>query len=112
MSAEEVGHVLVGFVGFGEADVVPEGVGEGFEDDEVGVDAVAEEGSVKDGGAAEQEVAAAGDEEGGSEAVEVGVEGGEDGVAGAGGADVFGVVVAGVGWIEVTGEAVEGVHGL
>lgn len=97
MGGEEVGHVGVGLAGLGEADVVPEGVGEGFEDDKVGVDAVAEEGAVEDSGSAEQEVAAAGDEKGGRKAVEVGVEGREHGVAGAGGADVLSVVAGGIG---------------
>ena len=32
MVVEEGGHELVGFFGFGEGGVVPEGVGEGFED--------------------------------------------------------------------------------
>ena len=112
MGAEEGGHVGVGFAGFGESYVVPEGVGEGFEDDEAGVYALAEEGAVKDGGAAEQEIAGAGDEEGGWETVQIGEDGGEDGIVWVGGADVLGVEgLAGCGWGEVAGEAVEGVHG-
>ncbi len=88
---EEVGHVDVGLFGLGEADVVPESVGESFEDDELGVVAVLEEGAVEDGGAAEEEVAGAGDEESWGHAVEIGVEGREDGVFGIGRAEVLGV---------------------
>ncbi len=112
VGGEEGCHVGVGFAGFGEGYVIPEGVGKGFEDDEAGVDVVAEKGAVEDGGAAEQQVAGAGEEEGGWEAVEVGKDGGEYGVSGVGGADVFGVLgAARRGWGEVAGEAVEGVHG-
>jgi hypothetical protein len=81
---EEVGHDVAGFDGFGESGVVPEGVGKGVEDDEAGVDAGAEIGTVEVGGAAEQGVAFAGDEEGGREAVQVSVDGGEDRVFGVG----------------------------
>ncbi len=34
---EKIGHEVQGFGGFGELEVVPEGVGQGFEDDELGV---------------------------------------------------------------------------
>jgi hypothetical protein len=54
---EEVGHEVVGFDGFGEGGVIPEGVGEGVEDDEVRVHAGAEVGAVEVGGAAEEGVA-------------------------------------------------------
>ena len=112
MGAEEGSHVGVGLAGFGEAYVVPEGMGEGFKDDEASVDAVAEKGAVKDGGAAEQKIAGAGDEEGGRKAVEVGEDGREDGIARIGGADVLKVGLAGRGWSEIAGETVEGVHGM
>ena len=92
---EEIGHVGVGFFGFGEADVVPEGVRERLEDDESGIVSAAKEGALKDGSAAEQEVAGAGDEERGGHAVEVGVEGREDGIFGVGGAGVLSGRVAG-----------------
>lgn len=112
MGTEEGGHVGVGFAGLGEAHVVPEGVREGFEHDQAGVDAVPEKGAVEEGSAAEQEVAGAGEEEGGWEAVEIGEDGGEHGVAGVRGADVLGVEgLAGLGWGEITGEAAESVHG-
>ena len=72
---EEAGHEVEGFGGFGELEVVPEGVGEGVEDDEAGVNVGAEKGAVKVGSVGEEEVARAGDEEGGRHAFEVGEDG-------------------------------------
>lgn len=108
---EEVGHVAVGFFGLGEADVIPEGVGKGFEDDEAGVVSTAEEGAMQDAGPAEENVATAGDEQGWGHAVEVGVEGRENGVFGVGGASVLGAARLGAGYRDAAGEAAEGVEG-
>ena len=57
MLEHEVGHDVVGFDGFGKGRVVPEGVGQGVEDDEMGIDAGVEVGAVEVGGAAEEQVA-------------------------------------------------------
>lgn len=108
---EEGGHVGVGFAGFRQADVVPEGVRQGLVDDEAGVHLVVQEGAVEDGGATEQQVAGAGEEEGGREAVKIGEDRGEDGIARIGGADVLRIKRLRRERIEVAREAVEGVHG-
>jgi len=86
-------------------------VGETFEDDEAGVVSAAKEGAVKDAGAAEEDVAAAGDEESGRHAVEVGVEGREDCIFGVCGAGVLGAAGLGASDGKAAGEAAEGVHG-
>ena len=52
LTGEEVCHIAVGLFCFWKADVVPEGVREAFEDYELGVVAAADEGAVKNGGAA------------------------------------------------------------
>lgn len=108
---EELGHVGIGLFGFGEAYVIPEGVGEAFEDDELGVVAAAEKGPVEDGCTAEEEVAAAGDEEGWRHVVEIGVEGRKDGVFGVGGAEVFGIERPLRDDGKGAGESAEAVHG-
>lgn len=106
---KEVGHEVEGFGGFGELEVVPEGVGQGFEDDELRVDVGAEQGAMEDGGVAEEEITGAGDEEGGGHTLEVGVERGEDGVFAVGVAGIFVAdAVIGILRFEATGETVEG----
>ena len=50
---EEMGHGFVSFLGFGEGGVIPEGVGQGFEDDEVGLIPGVAIGTVEDGRATE-----------------------------------------------------------
>jgi hypothetical protein len=110
LPGEEVCHVAVGFFGLGEADVVPEGVGEGFEDDEAAVVSAAEESAMEDSGAAEQDVAAAGDEECRRHAVEVSIEGREDWVFGIGGTGVLGAAGLGAGDGKAAGEAAESIH--
>ena len=72
MLGEEVGHDGVGLAGLREGDIVPEGVGQTFKDDEAGVHCVAEEGALEDGGATEEHVSCAGDEESWRQVVEVG----------------------------------------
>lgn len=72
---EKLGHDSEGFRRLGKLEVIPEGVGEGLEDDETGVDAGAEEGAMEEGGVAEEEVARAGDEKAGRHAFQVGEDG-------------------------------------
>ena len=49
---EEIGLDLEGFGSFGEMEVLPEGVGQGFEDDKLGVVARAQELAIGEGGVA------------------------------------------------------------
>src|SRR5579859_3871343 len=108
MVAEKSGHEVIGFFGFGKAGIVPESVGQTLKDDQLSVDAGAEIGSVEDGSATQEEIAAAGDEEGGRKSVEIGVEGRVNWIPRVGGKrKVFGMS-ARLGRVEVTGETVEG----
>lgn len=75
VGVEEVGHDVVCFFGFGECGVVPECVGQSFEDYELDVDSRTEVGAMEDGGAAEENIAPAGDEEGGWESFEICIQG-------------------------------------
>ena len=77
------------FGGFGEFEVVPEGVGKSFEDDELGVDVGVKQSPMKERGIAEQKIASAGNEESGRKALEVGEDGRENWVAAVGVAGVF-----------------------
>jgi hypothetical protein len=61
---EESSHELVGFFGFGECGIVPEGVRQRFEDDQLRVNSSAEIRTVQDCGAAQEQVASAADEQG------------------------------------------------
>jgi len=49
---KKVGHEVVGLVGFGEVGIVPEGVGQGFEDYQLCIYAGSKIGTVEDSGAA------------------------------------------------------------
>ena len=64
MLHEEAGHRGIGFTQLREADVVPEGVREAVEDDELVRNVVAGLGALHVGGGAEQDIAAGGDEKG------------------------------------------------
>ena len=86
---EEICHIAVGLFCFWKADVVPECVWKTFEDDELGVVVATDEGAMKDSCSAEEKVSATSDKEGGGHVVEVGEEGGDDGVLGIRAADVF-----------------------
>ena len=63
--------MVEGFVGFGAFDVGPEGVGEGFENDEVGLRAGGQQGAVEKHAGAEELIAGAAKDERGREAREV-----------------------------------------
>src|SRR5258708_6787105 len=63
MFFKECGHQLVGFLGFGKRGIVPESVWQRFENYQVCVDSIAKVGTVQDGGAAQQEIAATGDKQ-------------------------------------------------
>ena len=112
LAGEKICHIAVGLFCFWKADVVPEGVRESFEDYEPGVVAAANEGAVKDGSAAEEQVAAAGDEECWRHIVEIREEGRDHWVLGIRAADVFDVEGLLFGDGESAGEAAETIHGL
>jgi hypothetical protein len=86
---KELGHEVEGFRGFGKFEVIPVGVRESFEDDELGVNSSAKKSAVEESRVAEKKVTRAGDEESGRHALEVGVDGGQDGISAVGVAGVF-----------------------
>lgn len=86
---EEISHEVEGLGGFGKLEVVPEGMGKSLEHDELGIDAGAEEGAMEKRGVAEKQIPGAGDEEGRRHAMEVGVNGGKDGIFAVDAAGVF-----------------------
>jgi hypothetical protein len=65
MLGQEICQELIGFIGFGKRRIIPESVGQGFEDDELRVNSGAKISAVQDGGAAQENVASAGDEKSG-----------------------------------------------
>ena len=69
---EELCHQFQSFFGFGQLEVIPEGVRQGFENDEVGIDARLQQRAVERGCIAQQNVACAGDQQAGRHAVQVG----------------------------------------
>lgn len=106
---EEFGHVVEGLGGFGELEVVPEGVGKRLKDNELGVNVGAEEGAMEKSGVAEEQIARAGNEQSWGQAFEIGEEGREDGIFAVGVAGVF--LADRLIWIlglESAGKAVQG----
>jgi hypothetical protein len=78
---EEIGHELQGLLGFGELEVIPEGVRQGFEDDELGTIPGAEKRAMEEGGVAKEKVAGAGHEKTRWHVFQVGEIGRKDGIA-------------------------------
>ena len=103
MLHKKIGHHVVGFDGFGHMGVVPEGVGERVEDHEVRVNSGLEIGAMQVHRSTQQQVARAGDEERGRQAVKVRVNGREYRVFGIGLRDIFRVVRARLGRVEMAG---------
>ena len=54
LGVKELGHQLERFSGFRQLEVIPEGVRQSFEHDELRVVSGAQQGSMEDGGIAEQ----------------------------------------------------------
>jgi hypothetical protein len=52
MPVQKVGHQLVSLLGFGQGGIVPEGVRQRFENNQLGIDAGAQIRAVEDGGSA------------------------------------------------------------
>lgn len=75
MLFEERSHQLIGFFGFGERGIVPERVGQRFENDELRVNSGVEISTMENRRAAEQQIASASDKESWRKAGKVGVHG-------------------------------------
>src|SRR5271165_2917779 len=108
---EKACHDLVGLARLRQAYIIPEGMRQCFEDDEVGVNARFEEFPMQNGRSAQQDVASAGDEEGGRESLYIRKQRREDGIFRIGRAHIFGVVCPRIRRIEVAGKTMERVHG-
>ena len=54
MLVQEIGHEVVGFLGFRQCGIIPEGVRQRFEDNQLRIDTGAEISAVQDSGPAQQ----------------------------------------------------------
>src|SRR6266481_4509417 len=71
---EEFGHHVEGFFCFRQLEVIPEGVRQGFENEELRVVACAEQSAMEHGRVAQEQIASAGDQQARRHAFEVGEE--------------------------------------
>src|SRR5271165_6649553 len=98
---EKACHDLVGLARLRQAYIIPEGMRQCFEDDEVGVNARFEEFPMQNGRPAQQQVASAGDKECWRKSLYIRKQRREDGILQVGRADVFRIVNPRVRWVEM-----------